>query len=135
MILHGLKKRKNQKGEIMFNLLGAAETAATETSTADKPVIADWMYNSFPIIKFILLVLILLAAIGLIVVVLLQQSEEGGSNAIMGIKESYYSQNKGANKEGRLKKATIILSVFIAVAVIIFFILTEYVPRSIWSQV
>ena len=111
----------------MFNLLGAT------TENTESKIIADWMFNSFPIIKFILLVLILLSAIALIVVVLMQQSEDGSSNAIMGIKESYYSQNKGANKEGRLKKATIILSIFIAVAVIIFFILTEYVPRSIWS--
>lgn len=104
----------------MYNLLGDT-------------ILPNWVVNSFPIIKFILLILIVLAAIALIVIVLLQESEDGGNNAITGIKESYYTQNKGANKEGRLKKATIILSIFIAVTVIIFFILTEIYPNSIWS--
>ncbi len=104
----------------MFNLLCDA-------------ILPNWVVNSFPIIKFILLILIVLASIALIVIVLCQESEEGGSNAITGIKESYYAQNKGANKEGRLRRATIILSIFIAVTVIIFFILTEIYPNSIWS--
>lgn len=105
----------------MYNLLG-------------ETILPNWVVNSFPIIKFILLIFIVLAAIALIVIVLLQESEDGGSNAITGIKESYYAQNKGANKEGRLKKATIILSIFIAVTVILFFILTEIYPNSIWSK-
>jgi len=105
----------------MFNLL------------ANSDLLPSWVVNSFPIIKFILLILIVLSALALIVVVLMQESEEGGTNAITGIKDTYYSQNKGASKEGRLKKATIILSVFIAVAVVVFFILTEIYPNSLWS--
>ncbi len=103
----------------MFNLLGA--------------VLPDWVVNSFPIIKFILLILIVLSAISLIVVVLMQESNESGTNTITGIKDTYYAQNKGMNREGRLKKLTIILSVVIAVSVIVFFILTEIYPNSIWS--
>ena len=105
----------------MFNLLNSSLTP-------------EWISKSFPIIKFILLVLIVLASIALIVVVLMQETDnENGGNAITGIRETYYSQNKGMNKEGRLKKITIILSVFIAVAVVVFFVLTEIYPNSIWS--
>lgn len=91
-----------------------------------------WITNSFPYIKFILLCLIVIAAIALIVMVLLQDSDnDATSNVITGIKDTYYSQNKGMNREGRLKKATIILSIFIAVAVVIFFVLDMIVPLNI----
>lgn len=94
----------------------------------------EWISKSFPVIKFILLILIVLAAIALVVIILMQQSDsEGGPSAITGIQDSYYSQNKGATKEGRLKKLTVILSIFIAVAVVVFFVLTEIYPGSLWS--
>lgn len=98
-------------------------------------ILPNWVVHSFPIIKFILLILIVLASIALIVVILCQESEDSSSNAITGIKESYYAQNKGASKEGRLKRVTIILSIFIAVAVILFFILTEIYGGSLWSAI
>ena len=94
----------------------------------------EWVSKSFPIIKFVLLALIVLSAIALIIVVLMQETDnENGGNAITGIRETYYSQNKGMNKEGRLKKITIVLSIFIAVAIVVFFVLTEIYPNSIWS--
>lgn len=103
----------------MFNLLGA--------------VLPEWVVNSFPIIKFILLILIVLSAIALIVVVLSQEGDESGTNTITGIKDTYYSQNKGMNRQGRLKKLTVILSIVIAVAVVLFFVLSEIYPNSLWS--
>ena len=64
----------------------------------------------------------------------MQDSEGSDStNAITGIKDSYYSQNKGMNRDGRIKKATVILSIFIAVAVVIFFTLDVIVPLNIWG--
>lgn len=105
----------------MFNLLASA-------------TLPNWIVNSFPVIKFILLCLIVLSAIALIIFILLQNTEGGDStNAITGIKDTYYSQNKGMNREGRLKKATVVLSIFIAVAVVLFFVLTEIYPNSLWS--
>lgn len=106
----------------MFNLLCNALTP-------------EWVSKSFPVIKFILLVLIVLACIGLIVVVLMQQTDsENGGNAITGIKDTYYSQNKGSTRDGRLKKWTIILSVFVAIAIVVFFVLTEIYPGSLWTS-
>ena len=105
----------------MFYLLG---------STA----VPNWVANSFPIIKFILLLLILISAVALIVVVLMQSTDgDNTTNAVTGIKDTYYSQNKGMNREGRLKKATIILSTVIAVAVVVFFILSVIYQPSLWS--
>ena len=94
----------------------------------------EWISKSFPVIKFILLILIVLACIGLIVVVLMQQTDnESGGNAITGIKDTYYSQNKGATRDGRLKKLTVILSIFVAVAIVVFFVLSEIYPGSLWT--
>ena len=94
----------------------------------------EWVSKSFPVIKFILLLLIFIAAIVMIVTILMQQSDsEGGTNVITGIKDSYYSQNKGMNREGRLKKLTIILAVFIAIAVVVFFVLSEIYGGSLWN--
>ena len=105
----------------MFNLLANA-------------TLPNWIVNSFPYIKFVLLCLIVLSAIVLTVLVLMQDSEGSDStNAITGIKDSYYSQNKGMNRDGRIKKATVILSIFIAVAVVIFFTLDVIVPLNIWG--
>ncbi len=105
----------------MFNLLANA-------------TLPNWIVNSFPYIKFVLLCLIVLSAVVLTVLVLMQDSEGSDStNAITGIKDSYYSQNKGMNRDGRIKKATVILSIFIAVAVVIFFTLDVIVPLNIWG--
>jgi protein translocase SecG subunit len=93
-----------------------------------------WVVNSFPIIKFILLVLIFLSAIAMIVVVMMQQSEGGDTiNSITGIKETYFSKNKGLNREVRLKKITVALAIIIAVATVAFFVLTAIYGGSLWS--
>lgn len=105
----------------MFSLLG---------STA----VPNWVANSFPVIKFILLLLVLVCSIALTVVVLMQNTDgDNTTNVVTGIKDTYYSQNKGMNREGRLKKATVILSTIIAVAVVIFFILSIIYQPSLWS--
>ncbi len=84
-----------------------------------------WVINTFPIFRQILMVLIAIAAVGLIVVTLIQPSEgEGGVNVITGSNESFYAQNKANSRQGRLKKLTIALAVFIAVCVVLYFILT-----------
>jgi len=100
----------------------------------DAVIRPEWVTKSFPYIKFILLCLIVVAAVALIIVVLMQETDnESGTNAITGIKESYYSKNKGMNREGRLRKITIILSVFIAIAVVVFFVLGEIYSGNLWS--
>lgn len=81
-----------------------------------------WITNSFPIIRYVLMFIIAAAAITLIVTALMQESQEGGSNAITGAQESYYSQNKGKTKEGILKKITIAMASIIAISIVLFFI-------------
>ncbi len=86
----------------------------------------EWISVSFPIIKYILLGYIGLAAIAITVLVLLQPSNsQGGINGITGSNvETYYAHNKGETREGRMKKATMWLAISVAIATVLFFILT-----------
>lgn len=88
----------------------------------------DWASTLLPILKIVFVVYIALAAIAITVLILLQPSNsQGGITGITGTTETYYSHNKGATKEGRMKKATTWLAVSVVIAVILFFIV-----NAIW---
>ena len=96
--------------------------------------VPNWVANSFPIIKFILLLAILAISLALTVLILLQESEGGNTtNAITGIKDTYYSKNRGMGREARLKRATTILSISISVLIVAYLILAKIYAGSIWS--
>ncbi len=80
-------------------------------------------------LRTICLILTALASITIIVAVLLQPSNpDGGRNVITGTNESYYGQNKGQTKEGRLKRLIIICSVIVLVLTIAFYIIEHFFP-------
>ncbi len=97
-----------------FNMLGAG---------AGLP---EWVTTAVPIIKGILVGYIALAAIAIIVLILCQPSNsQGGLTGITGqTTDTYYAHNKGATKEGRMKKATTWIAVSVLIATILFFVLT-----------
>ena len=65
-------------------------------------------------LRSIVLILMAIAAIAIICAVLFQPSNpDGGRNVITGTNDSYYAQNKGQTKEGRLKRLIIICAVVI----------------------
>ena len=77
--------------------------------------------------RSILLILTGIAAIVIIVSVLCQPSNpDGGRNVITGTNDSYYAQNKGNTKEGRLKRLIIISAVVILVLTIAFFVIEHF---------
>ncbi len=95
-----------------FGLMGAA---------GDLP---NWVTTLFPILKIIFVSYIGLAAIAIAVLILLQPSNsQGGITGITGTTETYYSHNKGATKEGRMKRATMWLAISVVVVVILFFVI------------
>ena len=65
------------------------------------------------IFKNILIGIYLIVCLALIIIVLMQTKEDSGaSGAIMGGSASnFYEKNKGRTKEGKIKRATIILMV------------------------
>lgn len=88
----------------------------------------DFMTDVLPVVREVLIGIVLVCAIGLIVSTLLQSSaDENGATAVTG-QESYYSQNKGESRDGRLKKITIILSSIIAVCTVLYFVTWIIMP-------
>ena len=84
-----------------------------------------WVTNSFPVLRQILMVLVFVAAVGVILITMFAPGEsQGGTNVITGASESFYSKNKASSKEGRFKRLIILLSSFIAVAIVIYCVLT-----------
>lgn len=76
-------------------------------------------------LQVICTIIYLLVCIGLVVVVMFQNSKDSGlSAALTGSTNSYWSQNKGRSKEGKLRKITVILAV-------IFFVLTVVLNFSV----
>lgn len=82
----------------------------------------DFITTVFPILRFVLVGLIFVCAVVMIIATLLQSSaDENGATAVTG-QESYYSQNKGESRDGKLKKATTICAIIIAVCTILYFV-------------
>ena len=73
--------------------------------------------NAVTIIKYILGVIDIIIMLALIIVVLVQYKDENGaSGTIVGASSgNFYEKNKGRTKEGRLNRATIILTIVFAV--------------------
>ena len=94
---------------------------------ADIPV---WATQSFPVIRIVLFAIIAVCALALIIVILFQNEEAKGMDAITGQQESYYSQNKGDSRDGKLKIITIVLASVIAVCTLLYFISFLIVPIS-----
>lgn len=85
------------------------------------------MATALTTIRSILLILTGICAIAMIVAVLIQPSNpDGGRNVITGTNDSYYAQNKGDTKEGRLKKVIIICSVVILVLTVAFYVIEHF---------
>ena len=83
---------------------------------------SDFVTTVFPILRFVFVGIIAICAIVMIITTLLQSSaDENGATAITG-QESYYSQNKGESRDGKLKRITTICAIVIAVCTLLFFI-------------
>lgn len=84
----------------------------------------NWVTTLLPILRSVFVVLMLIAAVTIIIICMATESNaEGGQNVITGNSyESFYSQNKGSTREGRLKRLLIISSVLTAVCAILYFV-------------
>lgn len=86
-------------------------------------LVAKWVSKVFPVIRYIILVLLALFAVATIVLVFMQIGQGSNTtNVVTGNADSYYSQNKGGSREGRITKLIYIFVTIIAVLAILFFI-------------
>lgn len=91
---------------------------------------SDFITKVFPVLRYVLFGIIALSAIILIVAILLQSNSNDSGNVLAGTQESYYSQNKGSTKDGKLKIITIVMASVIAVCALLYFI-TEIVNKTV----
>lgn len=68
------------------------------------------------IVRYIVMGIYLVVCVALMVLTFKQTKEEGGTSTIMGAAASnFYEKNKGKSREGKMKKATIVLLIVYAV--------------------
>ena len=77
------------------------------------------------VLKYIIYALDVIVCLSLIVLVLMQSKNDSGASAtVMGASaNNFYEKNKGRTKEGKLKKATVILMITFAVLTILLSVL------------
>ena len=86
-------------------------------------LVAKWVSKVVPVIRYIILVMLALVAVATIVLVFMQIGQGGNStNVVTGNADSYYSQNKGGSREGRITKMIYICVSVLVVLSILFFV-------------
>ena len=86
---------------------------------------ADWIVQSFPIIKIVLMCLLAVLSVAMIIFILMQKGNTNGVSAVTGQTNTFYNRNKGATLQGKVKVFTIICAVLIMVVVIAFLIVSR----------
>lgn len=88
--------------------------------------VPQWISKSFPVLQSICLVILALLALTLVVLVFMQINGDGdGSNVITGNQDSYYAQNKGGSREGRITKLAYIMVGLIAFFIVVYLLLVK----------
>ncbi len=88
--------------------------------------VPQWITKSFPVLESVCLVILAILALALVVLVFMQINGDGDSgNVITGNQDSYYAQNKGGSREGRITKLAYIIVGVIALFCIIYWILVK----------
>ncbi len=88
----------------------------------DSAVQSDFITTVFPIVRYVLVGIVFVSAVILIIATLMQSSVDDNNATALTGQESYYSQNKGESRDGKLKKITTITAIIIAVATVLYFI-------------
>lgn len=92
---------------------------------------SDWITKVFPVLRYVLFGIVVACAIVIIISILLQtNSSSDAGNVITGSQESYYSQNKGSTRDGKLKILTIVMASIIAFCALLYFI-SEIINKTV----
>ena len=86
-------------------------------------LVAKWVSKVVPVVRYVILVLMAIIAVATVVLVFMQIGQGGNStNVVTGNADSYYSQNKGGSREGRITKMIYICVSVLVVLSILFFV-------------
>lgn len=96
------------------------------------PMLSVIQYEVGQKVGWAMMTLMVLAAIALVVVVLMQKSSGEDMSAIVGYNQkndSFFGKNKSQSSEGRLRIATVVLSVLLLVVSVIYFVILSLSGR------
>ena len=86
-------------------------------------LVASWVSKVIPVVRYIILVLLAIVALATIVLVFMQIGQGGNStNVVTGNADSYYSQNKGGSREGRITRLIYVCVGILVLLSILFFV-------------
>ena len=86
-------------------------------------LVAKWVSKVIPVIRYIILVMLAIIAVATIVLVFMQIGQGGNStNVVTGNADSYYSQNKGGSREGRITRLIYVCVGLLVLLSILFFV-------------
>ena len=86
-------------------------------------LVASWVTKVVPVIRYIILVLMAIIAVATIALVFMQIGQGGNStNVVTGNADSYYSQNKGGSREGRITRLIYVCVGLLVILSVLFFI-------------
>lgn len=84
---------------------------------------SDFLTKTLPILRIVLFFLIVACAIIITITIIMQSNSSDNSlDVVSGKQESYYAQNKGSSRDGKLKILTIIMACIIFICVILYFV-------------
>lgn len=93
--------------------------------------VANWVVESFPIVKIVIMSLLALLSIAMIVLVVMQKSNTNGAGAITGQSDTFYNRNKGATLQGKIKVWTIVTASLILVLCLTFLVMSQIYEGTI----
>ena len=84
---------------------------------------SDFWTKTLPILRYVLFFIVAACAIVMMITILMQSNSSDGSLDVMtGSQESYYSQNKGSSRDGKLKIITIVMASIIFVCIVLYLV-------------
>jgi len=84
---------------------------------------SDFWTKTLPILRYVLFFIVVACAIVMMITILMQSNSSDGSLDVMtGSQESYYSQNKGSSRDGKLKIITIVMASIIFVCIVLYLV-------------
>lgn len=84
--------------------------------------VANWVSDSFPYVRLVMMCLMVAVGIALVVVIMFQPSSSSGMGALTGQRDTFYAKDKSKSLESVMKRVTIALGIVEGVLAVLFFV-------------
>ena len=84
--------------------------------------VANWISDSFPYVRLVMMCLMVAVGIALVIVIMFQPSSSSGMGALTGQRDTFYAKDKSKALESVMKRVTIALGIVEGVLAVLFFV-------------